>query len=242
MDLLEYKGKQVLKRYDVPLAAGEPARTVDEAVDRGRRRRLPGRRQGAGEDRRPREGGRDQARRGRRRGARARRGDPRDGHPRPHRARAVDRGGDRHRQRVLRRHRLRPLGEVVARDALHAGRHGHRAGRRRATRRRWPRCTSTRSSAFSPSTAAAWRSRRASTPTSCGRSATCSPRSTPPTPARTRRSSRSTRSSSRPTAASSRSTRRSRSTTTPPSATPTTPRSTTPATPIRRSRWPRSAG
>ncbi len=32
MDLLEYKGKQVLKRYDVPLAAGEPARTVDEAV------------------------------------------------------------------------------------------------------------------------------------------------------------------------------------------------------------------
>jgi succinyl-CoA synthetase beta subunit len=32
MDLLEYKGKQVLKRYEVPLAAGEPARTVDEAV------------------------------------------------------------------------------------------------------------------------------------------------------------------------------------------------------------------
>jgi succinyl-CoA synthetase beta subunit len=32
MDLLEYKGKQVLQRYDVPLAAGEPARTVDEAV------------------------------------------------------------------------------------------------------------------------------------------------------------------------------------------------------------------
>ncbi len=32
MDLLEYKGKQVLKRYDVPLAAGAPAATVDEAV------------------------------------------------------------------------------------------------------------------------------------------------------------------------------------------------------------------
>jgi succinyl-CoA synthetase beta subunit len=32
MDLLEYKGKQVLQRYDVPLAAGDPARTVDEAV------------------------------------------------------------------------------------------------------------------------------------------------------------------------------------------------------------------
>jgi len=32
MDLLEYKGKQVLKRYDVPLSAGAPAATVDEAV------------------------------------------------------------------------------------------------------------------------------------------------------------------------------------------------------------------
>ena len=32
MDLLEYKGKQLLKRYDVPLAAGAPAATVDEAV------------------------------------------------------------------------------------------------------------------------------------------------------------------------------------------------------------------
>ena len=32
MDLLEYKGKQVLRRYDVPLSAGAPAATVDEAV------------------------------------------------------------------------------------------------------------------------------------------------------------------------------------------------------------------
>jgi succinyl-CoA synthetase beta subunit len=32
MDLLEYKGKQVLKRHDVPLSAGAPAATVDEAV------------------------------------------------------------------------------------------------------------------------------------------------------------------------------------------------------------------
>jgi succinyl-CoA synthetase beta subunit len=32
MDLLEYKGKQVLKRYDVPLPAGAAASTVDEAV------------------------------------------------------------------------------------------------------------------------------------------------------------------------------------------------------------------
>ncbi len=32
MDLLEYKGKQVLKRYDVPLSAGAPAASVGEAV------------------------------------------------------------------------------------------------------------------------------------------------------------------------------------------------------------------
>jgi len=32
MDLLEYKGKQVLKRYDVPLSVGAPADTVDEAL------------------------------------------------------------------------------------------------------------------------------------------------------------------------------------------------------------------
>ena len=32
MDLLEYKGKQVLRRYDVPLSAGAPAATVDEAL------------------------------------------------------------------------------------------------------------------------------------------------------------------------------------------------------------------
>ena len=32
MDLLEYKGKQVLMRHDVPLPAGRPAATVDEAV------------------------------------------------------------------------------------------------------------------------------------------------------------------------------------------------------------------
>ena len=35
MDLLEYKGKQVLARYHVPLPAGRPAATVDEAVTAG---------------------------------------------------------------------------------------------------------------------------------------------------------------------------------------------------------------
>src|SRR5438270_5122210 len=33
MDLLEYQGKQVFARHDVPVPSGRPASTVDEAVD-----------------------------------------------------------------------------------------------------------------------------------------------------------------------------------------------------------------
>ena len=135
MDLLEYKGKQVLERYDVPLPAGEPARTVDEAVAAAAGIGYPRRRQGAGEDRRPRQGRRDQAS--------------------PRTPTAVREHADAILGMDIRGHtvrelwieqatdiaseyyaadRLRPLGEVDARDALHAGRHGHRAGRRRAAR------------------------------------------------------------------------------------------------------------
>lgn len=32
MDLLEYQGKQLFARHGIPVPAGEPARTVDEAV------------------------------------------------------------------------------------------------------------------------------------------------------------------------------------------------------------------
>ena len=32
MDLLEYQGKQLFARHDVPVPAGRPAETVDEAV------------------------------------------------------------------------------------------------------------------------------------------------------------------------------------------------------------------
>jgi succinyl-CoA synthetase beta subunit len=32
MDLLEYQGKQLFARHDIPVPAGRPAQTVDEAV------------------------------------------------------------------------------------------------------------------------------------------------------------------------------------------------------------------
>ena len=32
MDLLEYQGKQLFARHGIPVPAGEPARTVEEAV------------------------------------------------------------------------------------------------------------------------------------------------------------------------------------------------------------------
>jgi succinyl-CoA synthetase beta subunit len=41
MDLLEYRGKQLLQRYDVPLPAGGAASTVDEAVAAAERIGLP---------------------------------------------------------------------------------------------------------------------------------------------------------------------------------------------------------
>jgi succinyl-CoA synthetase beta subunit len=37
MDLLEYQGKQLFARHGIPVPAGEPARTVDEAVDAANR-------------------------------------------------------------------------------------------------------------------------------------------------------------------------------------------------------------
>ena len=33
MDLLEYQGKQLFARHDVPVPDGRPARTVEEAVN-----------------------------------------------------------------------------------------------------------------------------------------------------------------------------------------------------------------
>ena len=139
-----------------------------------RRDRLPVRDQGTGADRRPRQAGgikiannRDEAREHAER-------DPRHGHPRPDRPRAVGRGRLGDRVRVLRLGRLRPLGQGAAGDALDQGRDGHRGGGRRGPGRDRARCTSIRCSASRTSTAAGSRSRRASTPTSCARSARCS--------------------------------------------------------------------
>ena len=61
-------------------------------------------------------------------------GDPRDGHPRPHRPRGLIQPASEDRRRVLRRGRLRPLGEEAAGHALDARRDGHRGRRRRVAR------------------------------------------------------------------------------------------------------------
>ena len=96
---------------------------------RGRGARRPGRRQGAGADRRPRQGRRDQARRRPGRGGGAREGDPRPRHPRPRRAQALDREGLGHREGVLPLGHLRPRREAAAVHVHDAGRRGHRGGR-----------------------------------------------------------------------------------------------------------------
>ena len=131
MDLLEYQGKQLFARHGVPVPAGQPARTVEEAVAAAEEIGYP-----CAIKAQVQIGGRgklggikiaNDPRRGR--GVRPR--DPRHGHPRPHRPRAVDRGRLADRVRVLRVGRLRPLGQGAAGDALDQGRDGHRAGRRR---------------------------------------------------------------------------------------------------------------
>ena len=63
MDLLEYQGKQLFARHGVPVPSGKPATTVDEAVAAAEEIGYPVRGQGAGADRRPRQGRRHQGRR-----------------------------------------------------------------------------------------------------------------------------------------------------------------------------------
>ena len=130
MDLLEYQGKQLFARHGVPVPQGAPATTVEQAVAAADEIGYPCVDQGAGADRRPRQGRRHQGRQRPQGGRGARARDPRHGHPRLHRARGVGRGGVGHRRRVLRLDRLRPRGQAAAGHALHAGRHGHRGGRR----------------------------------------------------------------------------------------------------------------
>ena len=137
------------------------------------------RRQGAGADRRPRQGRRHQGRQERRRGARARDGDPRHGHPRPHGPRGLDRGAPaRSPPSTTRRSSSTARRRRRCVHVLHEGRHGHRGGRRGGPGR--DRHAARRPAARLPGLprAGGWPSRAASTPTSCARSAPSSPSST----------------------------------------------------------------
>ena len=147
MDLLEYQGKQLFARHGLRVSSGDAVTSVEDAVAVADERRLPGRRQGAGPDRRPRQGRRRQARRRRGAGPRARREHPRHGHPRSHGPHALDRARLGHRDRVLRVRPARPLRQEAARDVQRRGRRGHRRGRREDAREAHPPATSTRSRA-----------------------------------------------------------------------------------------------
>ena len=108
---------------------GASPNTPEEARDGGRGARRPRRRQGAGTDRRPRQGRRRQARRrSRGRGGEGAR-HPRARHQRPRRPHALDRAGLGHRARVLPLHHLRPRREEAALHVHDAGRRRDRAGR-----------------------------------------------------------------------------------------------------------------
>ncbi len=63
MDLYEYQGKELFRRVGIPVSEGRLAVNPAEARGGGAAARVPGRRQGPGADRRPRQGGRHQARR-----------------------------------------------------------------------------------------------------------------------------------------------------------------------------------
>ena len=130
LDLYEYQGKQLFKRFGIPVSEGKPAKTPEEARAAAEELGGPGRRQGAGADRRSRQGGRDQARR--RPGRRGGEGeaDPRPRHPRPRRPHALDRERLRHREGVLPLDHVRPRRQEAALHVHDAGRDGHRGGRR----------------------------------------------------------------------------------------------------------------
>ena len=139
MDLLEYQGKQLFARHGHPGARGPPGHHgATRPSPRPSAIGYPVRGQGPGPDRRPRQGRRHQDRQGPRR------------RPRPRRRRSSawtsaaspsTRCGSRrprHRRRVLRVDRLRPLGQGAAGHALDQGRDGHRGGRRRGPGRDRP--------------------------------------------------------------------------------------------------------
>ena len=176
---------------------GQPRRRRHHGRRRGRRRRahrLPGRGQGAGAGRRPRQGRRHQAGRQRRRGAHARRQHPRHGHQGPHGRDRVDRARLRHRRGVLRQLHPRPLGQEAPRHAVGRGRRRDRGGGRPRTPTPSPRSGSTRSTGSTEEQARAWVAGRQAQPRRppTARSTSCSS-CTRPTSRATPTWSRSTR-------------------------------------------------
>ena len=147
MNIHEYQGKAVLKEFGVPVSAGFPALTVDEAVEAAAQ---AARAALCGEEpdpcRRPRQG-QVQGTAGRRQGRRApgqvdRRGrEPRQGDARQHAGDGADRPGRQagqpplHRGRLGHREGILPLAAGRPRDLarrlrrLDRRRHGHRGGR-----------------------------------------------------------------------------------------------------------------
>ena len=172
MDLYEYQGKELFRRFGIPVSDGRlatsPREAHDAAEDLGtpvvvKAQVLTGGRGKAG-------GIKLAATPGRGRAPRAR--DPRHGHPRPRRPAALDRARLRHRARVL------PLGHVRPRreeGALHAD-DARAASTSRRSRPSGPRrsraCTSTRSRASSRTRRAGSSTRPAST-TRASRSRSC---------------------------------------------------------------------
>ena len=116
MKIHEYQGKEILRRFGVPVPRGYPGLQRARGGRSGAEARRPGLgRQGADPRRRPRQGRRRQARALARRGEEARRRDPRhaaqdapDRPRRPEGAPPADRGRRRHQEGVLRRRPDRP--------------------------------------------------------------------------------------------------------------------------------------
>ena len=142
MKIHEYQGKEIFRKYGVPVPRGYPAFSVDEAVKVAKDAAGPGLRgQGADPRRRTRQGRRREARALPGRSEDARLADPRHAaqdapdRPRgPEGAAAPGRGGRRHQEGAVRRDGRRPRRAARHADGFLRGRHGHRGGGRQDAR------------------------------------------------------------------------------------------------------------
>ena len=172
MDLYEYQGKELFRRFGIPVSEGRLATTPEEARAGGGGARRPGRRQGAGADRRPRQGGRRQARRrcGRRGGRRPASilGLDINGHV--VRRLWIEQASEIAKEYYL-SHHVRPRRQAAALHAHDRGRRRDRAGRRGEPRRaRPPAHRSARGLPALPGAATDLRRRDRPTPASRSRS------------------------------------------------------------------------